>query len=226
MEPVVATPKEPLGKPDEETGTDTDGEGPKERPKKIKIRLADGKERSIQSMMATTFWSPDGKPISANQMIEKLFGELPRFFKDEDELRKIWSRPDTRKALLESLGEKGFGADQLTEISRVINAEKSDVFDVLAYIAFALAPITRSERVDARKDDIFSHYDGKLQTFLDFVLGQYVAQGVGELDQEKLGALLQLKYHTIDDASAQLGSVPLIRDTFLGFQQHLYAPDK
>ena len=56
--------------------------------KKIKIKLADGKERTIQSMMATTLWSPDGKPISANQMIEKLFGELPRFFKDEDELRQ------------------------------------------------------------------------------------------------------------------------------------------
>jgi type I restriction enzyme R subunit len=159
-------------------------------------------------------------------MIEKLFGELPRFFKDEDELRKIWSRPDTRKALLESLGESGFGADQLTEISRMINAEKSDVFDVLAYVAYALAPITRSQRVEAHRVDIFSRYDGKLQAFLDFVLGQYVEQGVGELDQEKLGALLQLKYHTIDDAASELGSVPLIRDTFLGFQQHLYAADK
>jgi type I restriction enzyme R subunit len=222
VEPVVATPKEPSGKLDEKDKTDGDGEGPKERPKKIKIKLADGKERSIQSMMATTFWSPDGTPISANQMIEKLFGELPRFFKDEDELRRIWSRPDTRKALMESLGEKGFGADQLAEISRMINAEKSDVFDVLAYIAFASAPITRSERVDARKDDIFSRYDRKLQAFLDFVLGQYVKQGVGELDQEKLSALLQLKYHSVADASDSLGGVPVIRDTFIDFQQYLY----
>jgi type I restriction enzyme, R subunit len=226
MEPVVARPREPSGKPDEKDGTEGDGEGSKERPKKIKIRLADGKERSIQSMMATTFWSPEGKPISANQMIEKLFGELPRFFKDEDELRKLWSRPDTRKALLENLREKGFGAEQLAEIGRMINAEKSDLFDVLAYIAYALAPITRSERVETHQADIFSRYDGKLQSFLDFVLGQYVKQGVGELDQEKLGALLQLKYHTIDDAASQLGSVSLIRDTFLGFQQHLYAADK
>ena len=226
MEPVAAAPKEPSEKPGTKDEGDGDGDGPKERPKKIKIRLADGKERSIQSMMATTFWSPDGKQISANQMIEKLFGELPRFFKDEDELRKIWSRPHTRKALLENLSEKGFGSDQLAEISRMINAEKSDVFDVLAYIAYALAPITRSERVETHRADIFSRYDGKLEAFLDFVLGQYVKQGVGELDQEKLGALLQLKYHTIDDAAAQLGSVSLIRDTFLGFQQHLYAADK
>ena len=176
-------------------------------------------------MMSTSYWSPDGKPISANQMIEKLFGELPRYFKDEDELRRLWSKPDTRKALLEGLADKGFGGEQLGEISRMISAEKSDIFDVLAYIAFALAPITRSERVEARRGVIFSRYDSKLQVFLDFVLRQYVAQGVGELDQEKLGALLQLKYHTIDDAASQLGSVPLIRDTFLGFQQHLYSAD-
>ena len=125
---------------------------PEERPKKIKIRLADGKERIIQHMMATSYWSPDGKPISGNQMIEKLFGELPRLFKDEDELRQVWSKPDTRKSLIQSLAERGFGGDQLAEISRMINAENSDVFDVLAYIAFALAPVSRSERVQARSE--------------------------------------------------------------------------
>ncbi len=188
-------------------------------------RLRVGKsflERTIQSMMATSYWSPDGKPISANQMIEKLFGELPRFFKDEDELRRLWSKPDTRKALLLALSDRDFGEEQLLEISRMINAEKSDVFDVLGYIAFASAPITRSERVETRRGDILSRYDTKLQAFLVFVLAQYVKQGVGELDQDKLGALIQLKYHTIDDAASQLGGVQLIRETFVGFQRYLY----
>jgi len=213
-------------RPEREKAGELDGGGGEiyepETSKKIKIRLADGKERTIQNMIATSYWSPEGKPISANQMIEKLFGELPRFFKDEDELRLLWSKPDTRKALLESLAEKGFGSEQLAEISRMINAEKSDVFDVLAYIAFALAPITRSERVQARKGEIFTRYDGKLQAFLDFVLAQYVKQGVEELDQEKLGHLLELKYHTVSDAAEQLGGVPVIRDTFIGFQRYLY----
>src|SRR5262249_48857849 len=157
--------------------------------------------------------------ISANQMIEKLYGELPRLFRDEDELRRLWSMPSTRKALLQRLAEIGFGPEQLSEISRMINAEKSDVFDVLAYIAFALVPITRSERVEARKHQIFTHYDGKLKAFLDFVLAQYVNQGVEELDQEKLGQLLELKYHTVGEAAEQLGGLPVIRDTFIGFQR-------
>ena len=48
---------------------------------KIKIKLADGKARSIQSMTATTFWSADGKPMSAAQFLGSLFGALPEFFK-------------------------------------------------------------------------------------------------------------------------------------------------
>jgi type I restriction enzyme, R subunit len=221
IEPVVAEPKLPKQPGCEEP--ETPYEPPAERPKQIKIKLADGKERLIQSMMATSYWSPDGKPISANQMVENLFGELPRFFKDEDELRRLWSKPDTRKALLNGLADKGFGPTQLAEISRIINAEKSDVFDVLAYIAFAMVPITREERVDARKGAIFAHYDSKLQAFLDFVLAQYVKQGVEELDQEKLTSLLVLKYHSIPDAVDELGGVPVIKDTFVGFQQYLYS---
>ncbi len=225
IEPEPAGTRPPKNKDGFDDSPQTDYDPPPQRPKQIKIRLADGKERLIQSMMATSYWSPDGKPISANQMIEKLFGQLPRFFKDEDELRKLWSRPDTRKALLQSLAEKGFGPEQLGEISRMINAEHSDVFDVLAYIAYASSPITRSERVGSRKGAIFAHYNAKLQSFLDFVLAQYIKQGVGELDQEKLSALLQLKYLTIDDAALELGSIPLIRDTFVGFQQHLYSAE-
>jgi type I restriction enzyme R subunit len=224
-EPIEPTPARPRPERDKAVGFDdspqTDYEAP-ERPKKIVIKLADGKERIIQHMMATSYWSPDGKPISANQMVENLFGELPRFFKDEDELRRLWSKPDTRKTLLQGLAEKGFGAEQLAVISQIINADKSDVFDVLAYIAFAMAPITRSERVETRKGNILGRYDPKLQAFLDFVLGQYVNQGVGELDQEKLGDLLQLKYHTVTDAADQLGGIPAIRDTFVGFQRFLY----
>ncbi len=103
-----------------------------------------------------------------------------------------------------------------------MNAEKSDLFDVLAYIAFTLAPITREERVTARKSGILARYDSNLQTFLDFVLSQYVSQGDEELGQEKLGNLLALKYHTVSDAAEQLGGVQVIREAFIGFQRHLY----
>ncbi len=189
---------------------------------RVKVKLADGKERSIQHMMATTFWSPDGKPMSAAEFIERLFGDLPELFKDENELRKLWSRPDTRKALLQGLAERGYGDEQLAEVRSMIDADKSDLYDVLAYVAFARAPITREERVNTHRNLIFSHYADKQQEFLDFVLGHYIQQGIGELDQDKLPHLLELKYHAISDAVAALGNVTDIREVFIGFQKHLY----
>ena len=203
-------------------GLDRGGEEGSEKSKRVKIKLADGKERTIQHMVATTFWSPDGKPMSAAEFIERLFGEFPDLFRNEDELRELWGQPETRKALLHSLAEKGYGESELEEISRMINAEKSDIFDVLAYVAFALPPVSRHERVEKHKDEIFSQYDEKLQTFLDFVLSQYVQEGVCELSKDKLPHLLELKYKAVNDAAEQLGGVSRIREAFVDFQRYLY----
>ena len=191
--------------------------------KRIKIKLADGKERTIQHMLATSFWHPDGTPMSAQQFMESLYGKFPDFFQNEDELRSLWSAPDTRSKLLEGLAEKGFGLDQMTEMQKIIDAEKSDLFDVLAHVAFALTPLTREERATRAKLEISTHFDSKQQAFLDFVLAQYVKEGVGELNQEKLSPLLKLKYNNaISDAIADLGQPERIKDTFSDFQKYLY----
>jgi type I restriction enzyme R subunit len=193
-----------------------------ERRRKVKVKLADGKERTIQHMSATSFWSPDGSPISAAQVIQRLFGDLPALFKDEDELRALWGRPDTRKKLLEGLEEKGYGMQQLAEVGKLIEAEKSDLYDVLAYIAFNMAPVTRAERVDSHRDAIFRGHDFRQQEFLRFVLDHYVARGVRELDTDKLPQLIELKYHSMGDAVRELGPAGNIREVFVGFQRHLY----
>lgn len=192
-------------------------------PRKIKVKLADGKARNIQSMTATTFWSADGRPMSAAQFLEVLYGVLPEFFKDEDELRRIWSVPDTRKALLVGLADKGFGKEPLAEMQKIIEAENSDLFDVLAYVAFAAEPVSRAERAAAAKAATAAEFTDKQRAFVDFVLAQYVRQGVEELDQDKLSPLLKLRYkNALADAFADLGKPDHVRKVFLGFQRHLY----
>ncbi len=217
--PVIGCPREP-GEPGEPPpgggGDDEPG-----RPRKIVIKLADDKERQIQSMTATTFWSPDGI-LSAAQFIERLYGKLPDLFKDEEQLVQLWGEPATRKALLASLSEQGVGASELKAMAEVINAERSDIFDVLAYVAFAKPPVTRQERVETRKPTILSSYGERLQAFLDFVLAQYVNLGVSELDDAKLGTLLELKYGHTNEAIEHLGSAATIRAAFIGFQRDLY----
>jgi len=135
----------------------------------------------------------------------------------------LWSAPDTRAKLLQGLAEKGFGKDQLAEMQRLIDAEKSDLFDVLAHVAYARPPLTREERAQKAKLVISTHFTSKQRVFLDFVLSHYVSVGVEELDQEKLTPLLRLKYHdSIADAVADLGKPDEIGKIFVGFQKYLY----
>ncbi len=201
---------------------DGDGEA-RSRPPRIKIKLADGKERNIQHMMVTSFWHPDGTPMSGQQFLEMLFGKLPEFFKNEAELRELWSVPETRARLLEGLAEKGFGKEQMAEMQKVIDAEKSDLFDVLAHVAYALAPLSREERAAQARVEISTRFTTKQQTFLDFVLSHYVSEGVEELAPEKLTPLLRLKYqNSIPDAVTELGEARQIRNVFTSFQRFLY----
>lgn len=209
--------------PKTEYKTQPETEEENEPRKILKIKLSDGKEREIQHMISTSFWNVDGKPISVQEFMENMFGAMPEFFKSEEELRKIWSSPTTRKAFLERIAEKGFGKDELETLQKMLDAENSDLFDVLIYISFCTPPISRIDRVESVKGKIFEGLDEKQKEFLDFVLSKYTEKGVEELDEEKLPILLNLKYHAIANAEQSLGNVDQIRSIFFAFQKNLYA---
>lgn len=202
-----------------------DGEEDKgvERPKIAKIKLKDGKEREIQFMIATSFWSADGKPVSAEEFLNNLFGELPKLFTSEEELRAIWGNPTTRGILLEKLEDAGFGKAELSTLQTLINAENSDLFDVLEYVFNSdIKPISREDRVAASQSNIFAILNDKQKEFIEFVLSKYIETGVEELDQDKLPTLLINKYQSLEDAKAILGEVSSISSLFINFQKHLY----
>lgn len=222
-EPLEEEPsgvKEPKGEykprePKESTET--------ERKQKIKIKLRNGKEREIQSMISTSFWSADGKPISAEEFLNNLFGELPKLFKDEEELRKLWSNPLTRKTLLENLDAAGFPKVDLLTLQKLVDMEKSDLYDVLEYVFNGdYIAMTREARAKAAEATIFALLNDKQKEFITFVLSKYIETGVDELDQEKLPILLQNKYQSLEDAKEILGDVANISRLFIEFQEHLY----
>lgn len=187
----------------------------------IEVKLSQNNVLQLDSMVKTSFYSPDGKLMSAEQFIKNLFGELPILFKNEDELRKIWSLPDTRKKLLEELSEKGYSEAQLEDLQKLVKGEDSDLYDVLSYIAWHRNMIPRMERAEKAKIH-FDSYNPAQQEFLNYVLDQYVQSGVKELDGDKLSQLLILKYHALTDAKRALGDIPTIRETFIRFQEYLY----
>lgn len=192
--------------------------------KKVKIKLRDGKEREIQSMIATSFWSAEGKPISAEEFLNNLFGELPNLFKDEAQLREIWSKPNTRKELIEKLDAAGFPKSDLEIVQRLVNMEKSDLFDVLEYVFNGnYEAMTREERVATSQATIFALLDSKQREFIEFVLSKYIESGVEELDLEKLPTLITSKYKSFEDAREVLGGdLGKLSTMFVEFQKHLY----
>jgi len=199
------------------------GEDPPPRPEKIRIKLSDGKVRELQSMSSTYFYV-DGKPISAEEFLKRLFDviKLPELLGSEEELRKLWANPMTRKELLERLEKEGCHKDDLEKLQELINAKDSDLFDVLEYISFAREPISRAARVETNHANIFNLLTPEQKEFVEYVLRNYVDVGVDELDISKLSTVLTAKYGSIHAAQEQLGSVPEIHSTFVTFQEQLY----
>ena len=219
-DPGLPRPGSDLEKP--EPGTPSDPE-PGPRPEKITIKLSDGKTRQIQHISSVMYWSPDGKPITAREFVERMFDDLPQFFENEDQLRAIWSDPTTREKLLLDLAEVGYDSEKLESMKDLIDARDSDVYDVLAYVAYAAETLTRNERAKSAKPGISLEFgDYKQQEFIDFILSRYIADGVHELALEKMTSLIELKYNTISDAAREFGSATAIRELFVGFQHHLY----
>lgn len=211
-------------KPSPETGEDSPQgitvDPPMPQPP-AKITLGGGREVKIVNSR-TSFYDASGKPISAKEFIEKLFHKLPDFFHSEEELRKIWSAPNTRRKFLNSLAAQGYTLTNLDKIKEILHAEHSDIFDVLSFIAYSRDTISREERVAQHKQTVLAHVAAPQQDFIQFVLRQYVSQGISELDDSRLGALIKLKYGSPIDALAQLGSLEAVRQTFCDFQKYLY----
>jgi type I restriction enzyme R subunit len=220
-------PKTRNGGDDETEGEGGGGDGgdkPTPDPKeKIVIKLAEGKELTIKSMSTNLFYF-QGQPVSAEEFIKKLFNTivLPNFFKDEEELKRIWSSPITRNELLKKLADNGFSKEDLKSVQSLIDAENSDIFDVLEYIAYSKKPISRQTRVANAESRIHSNLSDRQKEFIDFILSRYVEGGVEELDINRLSDLLILKYKAIYDGEKALGNVEGIKSMFIDFQKHLY----
>ena len=69
----------------------------------------------------------DGKPISAEDFLKRLFDvlKLPDLLESEERLRKMWSNPMTRIELLEKLEGAGCYKDDLEKLQELIGAEDS-----------------------------------------------------------------------------------------------------
>ena len=188
------------------------------------VKLSDGRQRSIQYLATTTYWH-QGRQITAQEFMEELFGDLGTLVASEDELRRVWSDPQRREALMQRLLEMGYDHERLEDMRRLIDAPNSDIFDVLAYVRFSLPPHSRLQRVQTAKKTGLGGYEREMHAFLEFVLDSYQREGIRELAPVKVTDFLRIRYGGINDAKRALGSVEDIRRAFTQIQGHLFLRD-
>ena len=192
----------------------------------IEIELGDGRKARVKNGFE---WEErimyDGKLITIKEFVDVLVNNktLPKFFKDDKDLRKQWQNPETRASLLEQMEHEGFPLEKLTKVQEFLNMEKCDLLDVLEYLAYNEKPLERERRVELARPDIVAALNKSQGEFVSFVLQQYIQQGYAELSLENLPELIKLKYGTANDAKAVLGGIPEIRNIFIRFQKDLYA---
>ena len=197
-----------------------DNPNPPKQPEQIVIQLNETREMAIQSMTTSTFFF-EGKQISADQFIKKLFDTitLPSILKSEEQLRELWSSPITRVELLKKLEDQGFTKENLKSVQSLIDADDSDIYDVLEHIAYSKKPI---QRVTNAEEKIYSKLNTNQKEFINFVLSKYVEGGVEELGIDRLPDLLQLKYNGVFESQKVLGDIEGIKNLFISFQKNLY----
>ena len=192
---------------------------------KVIVKLAQGRRVEIIDI-DTRYVGADSTPLSAEEFLKQLVGSLPRLFKDVEHLRTIWKNPHHRADFLKELENLGFGTKNLKDLKSMMNAEDSDIFDVLAYLSFNTPMKTRKERVSQvnGNEQVFAVYsDFKAIDFLKFVLMRYEADGVEELGEDKIGDLIKLsELGSIQDAKNVFGGLPQLKQAYYQLQENIY----
>ena len=192
---------------------------------KVIVKLAHGRKVEIIDI-DTRYVGGDGTPLNAEEFLKQLVGSLPSLYKDVEQLRTIWKSPPERAILFTELENAGFGPANLKDLKSMMNAEDSDIFDVLAYLSFNTPMKTRKERVLRVNDNeqVFAVYsDYKAIDFLKFVLLRYEADGVEELGEDKIGDLIKLSdLGSIQDAKNVFGGLPQLKRAYYQLQENIY----
>ena len=195
-------------------------EGPKTNT--VDIKLSNGRRLSLETTWEQKIFFGD-EFISLEEYVKKLFGRIPEFFSDADDLREKWSNPETREQLLRTLDEAGFAEDKLNLLRNMLKLQKCDLLDVLEYIAYNSTPIERVKRVELVKKQYVDALNKEQREFDNLILEYYASNGFKELGSDKLKTFINIKFNSMRDAKERLNmSVADIREHYFELQRKLY----
>ena len=196
-----------------------------ESEKKEKLIVKLGPTREVKVIdIETRYLDPvTGKHLSSEAFLERIVGELPQFYKDEHQLRELWSKPETRQELLDNLAKLGIEQEQLDDLKTMFHAENSDIFDILAHLSFDRDIKYRAERRQYA-ESVLTHYESlKAREFLEFLLALYVKQGILDFRRDSLASKIALfNRGQAREIASEFGGMDELVDAYYEVQRSLY----
>ena len=190
----------------------------------IDIKLSDGRRLSLETTWEQKIFFGD-EFITLDEYVKKLFGRIPDFFSDADDLREKWANPETREQLLRTLDEAGFAEEKLLLLKNMLKMQRCDLLDVLEYIAYDSTPIERAKRVELVKKQYVDMLNKEQRDFDNLILQYYACNGFKELGTDNLKTFISIKFNSMSDAKERLQmSVAGMRAHYFELQRRLYSP--
>ncbi|HLG29376.1 MAG TPA: DEAD/DEAH box helicase family protein [Candidatus Brocadiales bacterium] len=157
---------------------------PKEPPGQEKVILVEGFDVHVNPAGTYIVTKKEGKlgMVTVEEYKQTLAQRLVEEVKTIDDFRNLWIDPQKRKILIELLPDKGQGMRLLREL---MNRKEYDLYDVLAEIAYGLAPKDRAERVSAlqyKHNDWLKNLPQETKDTLLALARQFERGGIEELE--------------------------------------------
>ena len=195
----------------------------KEKNEKIFIKLADNREVKIINIETRYLDPTTGKHLSSEDFIKKILGELPKFYQNEHDLRLAWANPETREKFLKNLEYIWLDAEQIENLKKIFEAEKSDIFDILAYISYGNEIKNRTERSKIAKSILEKYENPKAKDFLQFLLELYEREWIMNFKKEGLSSKIELFNRWLArEIAAEFGWVQELKQAYYDLQKGIY----
>lgn len=139
-----------------------------------------------------------------------------------EDLKNIWVSDERRREFLEKLKSSSVSPEAL---SKLVEREDADFFDVLAHVAFDAPLISRDERAQAielRKQEFLSSFGNEAQPVLLALLDQYRIGGIEDISHKDVFNLPQFQEMGMEKIIQSLGGVDKARLAINQLQSYIY----
>ena len=195
----------------------------KEKNEKIFVKLADNREIKIINIETRYLDPSTGKHLSSEDFIKKILGELPKLYQNEHDLRLAWANPETREKFLKNLEYIWLDAEQIENLKKIFEAEKSDIFDILAYISYGNEMKNRDERSKIAKSILEKYESPKAKDFLQFLLELYEREWIMNFKKDGLSSKIELFNRWLArEIAAEFGWVQELKQAYYDLQREIY----